>query len=131
MLCVLLEPGDDVAGLVQRLAVNEQARHLVLAALCLLDIGVACFVLAQLCQAGKEKRQADPSLGPGPIVARSEALRQAMESGIGAKADEIASNSQSLVIGDVLYRLVKRDTLSVLRDGSFLPALGDSRLHSY
>lgn len=32
MLCVLLEPGDDVAGLVQRLAVNEQARHLALAA---------------------------------------------------------------------------------------------------
>ena len=94
MLCVLLEPGDDVAGLVQRLAVNEQARHLALAALCLLGIGIACLALAQLCQAGKEKRQADPSLGPGPIVARSEALRQAMESGIGAKADEIASNSQ-------------------------------------
>lgn len=102
MLCVLLEPGDDVAGLVQWLAVNEQARHLALAALCLLGIGAACLALAQLCQTGKEKRQADPSLGPGPIVARSEALRQATESGIGAKAGEIASSSQSLVIGDVL-----------------------------
>lgn len=41
-------------------------------------------------------------LSTEPIVARSEALRQATESDIGAKADETASNSQSLVIGDVL-----------------------------
>lgn len=43
-----------------------------------------------------------PSLFAEPIVARSEALRQATEGDIGAKADEIASNSQSFVIGDVL-----------------------------
>ena len=41
-----------------------------------------------------------------PIVARSEALRQATESDIGAKADEIASSSQdSLAICICAYIL--------------------------
>ena len=39
----------------------------------------------------------DPSLFAEPIVARSEALRQATESDIGAKADEIASSPQDFL----------------------------------
>ena len=47
-----------------------------------------------------------PSLFAEPIVARSEALRQATESDIGAKADEIASSSQdSLAICICAYIL--------------------------
>ena len=57
-------------------------------------------------QRGRAFSMDPPSLFAEPIVARSEALRQATESGIGAKADEITSSSQdSLAICICAYIL--------------------------
>ena len=57
-------------------------------------------------QRGRAFSMAPPSIFAEPIVARSEALRQATESDIGAKADEIALSSQdSLAICICAYIL--------------------------